>query len=680
MKIPTFSIILLLICVCTSNLWAAFYAGGSGTEEDPYQIASKADLLTLSGTSTDYSKSFILTADIDMQGQVFARAIIAPNSETPFTGIFNGNGHKIMGFTINCTIGSYLGLFGSIGTNGSVKYLGLENISINGTGDNYYVGGLVGYNSGSIISCYVIGTIHGARYVGGLAGFNWYGTLTSCYANCPVTGIGTVGGLVGYNYNGSLTSCHATGIISGIDTDQYFWVGYIGGLVGWSDSNSPIKYCYATGSVTGTDYVGGLVGFYRGTINNCYATGNVQGNECIGGLVGCKDSGSLTTCYATGSAIGTGETSYHVGGLIGYNLSWAPNECYSTGFVSGTYGIGGLVGYGTNTSTTDSFWDIQTSGQSTSSGGIGKTTEDMKTMSTFINSGWWMAGNPDNVLSFDGIDDYIIVPDYYGIGGTNARTVSLWIKTTGDGLTHNLIQWGYPAAGQAWVIMIRSDGKVSVSASNGGVYSTSSVTNNRWHHIAVVLDEGQADSSQIHLYIDGILESTPTGSCIINTGQTVPVHIGVVKNFNTGDLLNYFKGLMDDVCIYERALDPNEIIPEVPTPTEGLVARWTMDETYGTVAHNSVSSYEGFLNNMTFTEGEWAVCEGTSYPRLRWQIPAGDWICPEGINIEDLEYFIEQWLMNNCSPDNNNCSGVDLDNSGFVDMNDLSMVALHWLE
>jgi hypothetical protein len=76
----------------------------------------------------------------------------------------------------------------------------------------------------------------------------------------------------------------------------------------------------------------------------------------------------------------------------------------------------------------------------------------------------------------------------------------------------------------------------------------------------------------------------------------------------------------------------------------------------------------------------WDICDGTSYPRLIWQIPYGDMACPYGVGTEDLDYFVGQWLLNNCTSGNNYCGGADMDISGKVDLSDLAIFAQHWLE
>jgi hypothetical protein len=134
----------------------------------------------------------------------------------------------------------------------------------------------------------------------------------------------------------------------------------------------------------GSYYVGGLVGKnYCGSISNCYSTGAVSGVWLVGGLAG-VNAGSISNCHSTGAVSG----SECVGGLVGenYYISYISN-CYSTGAVSGSSYVGGLVGY-TYGSVISSFWDTQTSGWMISAGGTGKTTAQMKTLSTFTLLGW----------------------------------------------------------------------------------------------------------------------------------------------------------------------------------------------------------------------------------------------------------------------------------------------------
>ena len=331
-----FSAALLTICslsLFTSTVWA--YSGGTGEPNNPYQIATKADLLALAANTADYDKCFILTADIDLQGQVFTKAIIATNGGPTFSGTFDGNGHKIANAVING--GGDLGLFGDLGgSRASVKNLRLDNFTVNSssTNDLYCTGCLVGWNSsGTISNCSSTGSVSGTYAIGGLVGSSLSGSaISNCYSTCSVNGSKYVGGLVGSG-SGTISNCYSTGSVIGTSLGA-------GGLVG--NAGGSIDDCYSTGSVSGVDKVGGLAGINSGNISNCHSISSVSGSQYVGGLVGEHNQGTITHCNSTGSASG----SKCVGGFAGVNGSDI-NNCYSTGTVTGggnSNALGGLVG------------------------------------------------------------------------------------------------------------------------------------------------------------------------------------------------------------------------------------------------------------------------------------------------------------------------------------------------
>ena len=82
--------------------------------------------------------------------------------------------------------------------------------------------------------------------------------------------------------------------------------------------------------------------------------------------------------------------------------------------------------------------------------------------------------------------------------------------------------------------------------------------------------------------------------------------------------------------------------------------------------------------NTNGTEDIWSICEGTNYPGFVWQIPVGDFVCPDGITIDDFMFFMEHWLDDNCDSSNNYCEGTDLDLSGSIDVNDLEILFENW--
>jgi hypothetical protein len=413
----TFNLIWLFLCsVCFG------YFDGSGTASDPYQISDYEDLLELANTPADYSQYFVLTADIDLQGQVFDKAIIAKDSNdieldfqgTAFTGSFDGCGHKVTNFTINGASNDYLGLFGQV-ESGSIKNLGLENCAVIFSSESESVGGLVGFNfEGSVSHCYMAGDVSGdfdSAFVGGLVGLNYRGTIDHCYTTGNVGGmlkVQYIGGLVGSNVNATISYCHAAGAVSGQQD--------VGGLCGIS--NGIIIYCYAMGQVSGpngTEYLGGLCGSNFGMIAGCYASGAVNagaGSMSIGGLCGGNfSSEAIVNCYAAGSVTG-GDFSSTLGGLCGENFSGVIINCYSTGAVAGGISSilrGGLCGYQSedDSSISNSFWDMDTSDMTvgynldtnfpgTITDVFGMTTGQMQIQNTFTDYGWDFMGEAVN--------------------------------------------------------------------------------------------------------------------------------------------------------------------------------------------------------------------------------------------------------------------------------------------
>ena len=174
----------------------------------------------------------------------------------------------------------------------------------------------------------------------------------------------------GHHYLGLFGYLDGDGIVSNLGIEAVDVNGvadYVASIAGFSYGS--IIGCYSTGVVDGNDNVGGLAGYnsIASNIIDCYSKAEVNGNDKVGGLAG-YTKGSITTCYSTGVVTGTG---LNVGGLAGERHN--------------SYGI-----------VTESFWDIQTSGQSSSDGGTGKTTVQMQTESTFTNAGWDFVGETVN--------------------------------------------------------------------------------------------------------------------------------------------------------------------------------------------------------------------------------------------------------------------------------------------
>ncbi len=308
---------------------------GSGTEADPYQVATLDNLLWVSTTDSSWTSHFIQTANIYAaytqnwnDGEGFSPIGVDLNS---FHGNYDGQNHTIASLYINRPLLKVQGLFGKI-YSATIENLGLTTVD--------------------------------------------------------VTGYSMVGGLVGI--------C----------------------------SHSTVNNCYSVGCMCGTgDCTGGLVGRNSfTTVSNCYSAGNVSGGEDTSGLVGWNVYSTISNCYSTGSVSGTGN---NTGGLAGWNYDSTINNCYSTGSVNGAGDYtGGLIGRNFGNSTvSDSFWDMETSGQATSAAGTGLTTAEMQTPATFTDAGWDFVGETangtDDYWDIDGINNdgypYLSWQDFVGI-------------------------------------------------------------------------------------------------------------------------------------------------------------------------------------------------------------------------------------------------------------------------
>jgi hypothetical protein len=197
-----------------------------------------------------------------------------------FRGSFDGQGYEIRDVLINGSVSGGGGLFGCVGKGGIIKNLGVVNaittlsedlevfVTLNQgtvafTAPIFSSGILVGFNRGSVSDSYTSGAVSGDYNVGGLVGTNT-GTVSNCHSAVNVTGSAWgVGGLVGSN-----------------------------GLLKYGGS---VKYCYSTGSVTGYEHIGGLVGMnedsgpewsFRGTVRNSFWNVETSGQDTSAGGTG----------------------------------------------------------------------------------------------------------------------------------------------------------------------------------------------------------------------------------------------------------------------------------------------------------------------------------------------------------------------------------------------------------
>jgi len=299
--------------------------------------------------------NYILMNDIDISSYsnwVSPGEIIDEygTSYTPFSGIFDGNGHTINGLTANTD--KQVALFGSVGSAGNIKNVKLINTNIVSTSN---IGGICITNSGTIDNCYVSGGVHCLGYsnCGGITPYN-AGSIIHCTSEAIVTCTDNyAGGITGYN-SGIITDCETTGAITSQNS-------YAGGIAG--SNYHDLESCYATGDITGSNYVGGIAGYNNSNLSNCYSTGNIEltSGYYVGGIAGYCNGSLATQCFSKGivSAVQVNGTCY-VGGLFGYSSTNEIALCFSESNVSvdntDVYSyVGGLIGFANNTILHDSY-------------------------------------------------------------------------------------------------------------------------------------------------------------------------------------------------------------------------------------------------------------------------------------------------------------------------------------
>lgn len=382
-----FTTLVMTLFLCanplTAQIWegnmAATFNGGTGSSEDPIQIANAdqlaylANLVNVPDSWENFSKGkyFKLTADLFLNDSLLANndslrtgSLLKwtpigqdlPNGNHHFCGTFDGNGHVISGLYID-SIESFKGLFGYV-EGACIQNLTIVNAYIRG---GEYTGGLIGYARGSVIRnltnrARVHGTTENTGGIIGLSESN--AAVDSCANHGHVTSLAGAGGIAGRNFYGSVTNCLNSGLIEG----NY----RVGGIVGGNHANPSITRCINTGTIISGDdpSVGGIVGYNEGSLTDCTNKGRVTGSNndangenFVGGLVGrqagvnththCNNEG-MVTYSNTSSTSNSCEAS--VGGIVGYSDNRTGlSECWNSGPITSQSGrniTGGIIGRG----------------------------------------------------------------------------------------------------------------------------------------------------------------------------------------------------------------------------------------------------------------------------------------------------------------------------------------------
>ncbi|MEM4330978.1 MAG: ZmpA/ZmpB/ZmpC family metallo-endopeptidase-related protein, partial [Candidatus Pacearchaeota archaeon] len=323
------------------------------------------------------------------------------------------------------------------------------------------VGGAIGkFHNGDLSFVLVIGEINSSKdNVGGIAGYSYGARINnSIYIiKSFLKGNNSVGGIIGYGNNAYLTNVSIE-----FNEDNYYIEGnfYVGGIAGklansgriinssiskmvkikgnnsvggmiGNSSKCSIFNTHVLVNVSGKDMVGGGFGFleYANSINSSSSIGIVSGRNFIGGFGGFADGKDsrifIHNSYSRANVSG----SSYVGGFLGSSYNITILNSYSTGNVSGSSYVGGFIGNFSLGSISNSFFDNQTSGVLTPCGvgncpsGIqGKTTAQMKNISTYRNAGW-------DIKEYD-FEDLNVNEGYPFLGSEIKNSSYIWFIST----------------------------------------------------------------------------------------------------------------------------------------------------------------------------------------------------------------------------------------------------------
>lgn len=295
---------------------ASGFAVGTGTENDPYQINTAAELAYFAKSVNDgkwYDGEYIiLKNNINLNNQEWTPI---GNHSNSFRGNFDGRNHTVTGMQISNSSADYVGLFGEctkFNVNSAIKNITVKDSVI--CGENF-VGAIVGYAEEiNIENCRSIGnTINGKTDVGGICGkIGGYsvGKVSQCYNSSKVTGRGRVGGIAGMG--GIAENCLNTGEIMIINKAYQSAGGGIFGIFDDTTASASITACVNLGKVSGGESFGGIVGKTEtsstGHISNCYynmdaITGGFDAGTALtaGQLCGALPEGLDSTIWKEGS-------------------------------------------------------------------------------------------------------------------------------------------------------------------------------------------------------------------------------------------------------------------------------------------------------------------------------------------------------------------------------------------
>ena len=319
------------------------FAVGTGTENNPYQINTAAELAyfakSVNGGQWYDGEYIILKNNINLNNQEW---IPIGNDRNSFRGNFDGGNHTVTGMRISNSSADYVGLFGECtryNINSAIKNITVENSVITG---KVHVGAIIGYAGEiNIENCQSVGnTVNGNKKVGGISG-SVVGSVSSaakivqCYNSSTVTGEYFVGGIVGAGNRCIAENCLNTGEIKG---NYYGSAG--GGIFGILSTNtSQITACINWGKISEVrSGYGGIAGEISGAqILNCYYNKDTTGAWGIGNQETTEGITPLTTGQLCGALPSGLDSAIWKEGSVDTSTAKATDTGSRFGTATGTY-------------------------------------------------------------------------------------------------------------------------------------------------------------------------------------------------------------------------------------------------------------------------------------------------------------------------------------------------------
>ncbi len=387
------------------------------------------------------------------------------------------------------------------------------------------------------------------------------------------------------------------------------------GLFGFLGKNGLIQNLLVDNVfITGKDNVGGLMGWNEGRITSCHVTGSVHGIFRVGGLVGQNGwwpNGGTITSCITAVMV---DGNQRIGGLAGDNYKGTITSCFANGLTIGNHLVGGLVGVNERSSTINSCSATGNTNGDSIVGGLAGSN--------------WLQSKITLCYAEGDVSGQVDIGGLVGISGSTITYCFATGTVTGTsdvgGLTGTT-----------------NDGTITSCYATGAVYGDSGVGGLVGHSF-VCEDCSLMISS---CYATGKLTGTSQvgGLCGSFFGWGSAIAVGNFWDIQTSEITT-------------SAFGVGKTTAEMKTKATFAAAGWDF--------------------------GVWQMCEESDpndpqayYPRLRWQVPKVDWVCPDGVAMEDFLYLAERWLATTPAT----MGQADTNGDGKVDIEDLAILSENWM-